>query len=109
MKIVYSPQRNDDIIEYDIQGEVIIATLKKGHEEMAEEGEVTFIVTEEHTDTFDFMDMPDGKLEESTSTLPVNPLLSAERIDGVLHVTLLKYHGANATQEELFPEEIEVV
>lgn len=109
MKIKYSPQRNDDLLEYEIKGEVITATLKLGHEEITEEGEVTFITDEEYTDTFDFTDMPDGKLEESTSTLPVDPLLSAERIDGVLHVTLLKYHGANATQEELFPEEIEVM
>lgn len=87
MKVLFSPQRSDESIEYRFEGEKIKATI----------GNIT--------DIFDFTSFPDGmaKVEEIETTLPINPIISAERIDGELRVVLLYYHGANATQEELFP------
>lgn len=87
MQILYSPQRSDGSIEYQFQSERITVTI----------GNIT--------DTFDFSSFPNGKaeVEEIETTLPVNPIISAERVDGELRVVLRYYHGANATQEELFP------
>ena len=92
MKMKYSPQRSDTVILYSFEGEKITATIG--------------IVT----DTFDFSNFPNGKaiVDEIETTLPVNPIISAERVDGELRVVLLYYHGANATQEERFPDWQEV-
>ena len=86
MKILYSPQRSDDKIEYQFNGEIIIAVIN---------GE---------SDAFDFSNLPNGKLENVETNLPVNPIVKAERKDGELFVELVYYHGKNATQEELFPK-----
>lgn len=85
MQIKYSPQRSDDVLDYGFNGERITVTLNG------------------QTDTFDFTGLPDGKLESIETTLLLNPIISAERINGELFVELLYFHGANATQEELFP------
>lgn len=92
MQILYSPQRSDDTIEYQFQGEKITVTIG------------------DTTDTFDFSSFPDGiaEIEEIETILPINPIISAERVDGELRVVLLYYHGADATQDELFPEWQEV-
>lgn len=85
MKIKYSPQRSEERIEYIFEGERIIATFNGD------------------SDTFDFSDFPDGYAENIETTLPVNPIVSAERIDGELHVELLNFIGEDATEEERFP------
>lgn len=47
----------------------------------------------ETSDTFDFTGTPDGRLDVDTieTTLPVQPILAAERVDGVLTVTVLDW------------------
>lgn len=61
-------------------------------------------------DTFDFTGMPDGQLDLSTleTTLEVNPILSAERVDGVLYVELLNRIDEEDSEFHKFPEWIEV-
>ena len=81
MIIKMSPQvRDDNRIWYEIEDEVITATIN------------------DISDTFDFTDMPDGKLQMFdeneeidlvTSTLDEVPILGAERKDGVLTVEIL--------------------
>ena len=90
MRVKFSPQRCDLELTYKFNNEVITATL---------DGE---------TDTFDFSTLPDGVAEEVESTLPINPVVSAKRENGVLEVTLLKFHGPDATEAERFPEPLEV-
>lgn len=63
---------------------------------------------EEGRDTFDFSTMPDGVAQEFTTILPFNPILRAERKDGILSVELIKYVGPDATEQERFPEWMEV-
>lgn len=63
--------------KYVIDGEKITATLKN------DEGE--------ETDVFDFTGMPDGVLSNVETSLTVNPILKAEKIDGVLYVTLINF------------------
>ena len=99
MWILYSPQRSDEVISYQFQGEKITATI----------GDVT--------DTFDFSSLNEGdevarneetgELEIETC-LPILPILDARRENGQIIVTVLKYHGKDAPKEERFPAPLEV-
>ena len=78
MQIRYIPQRNDNTLEYQFDGEVITVTYN---------GE---------TDTFDFSILEEGDKADAQNietTLPVNPIISARRENGEVKVELLKYHG----------------
>ena len=91
IKVYFSPQRADNQIEYSFCGEVAIARI----------GEVE--------NTFDFTDLPDGELnkeddESIETTLPVCPVISAKRVDGILHLELLNWIGKDAPYESRFPE-----
>lgn len=90
MRVFLSPQVSDMKIEYTFENEVITANYN---------GEV---------DEFDFSGMPDGEMGEIETTLPVNPILSASKINGILSVELLNYIGEDATYEDRFPQWIEV-
>lgn len=99
MKIFLSPQVNDnERILYSFKGDEVIVTI----------GGIT--------DTFDFTGVPDGVLTlndlntgESIikTSLVANPILSAEKKDGILYLELLNWIGADASQEEEFPEWID--
>lgn len=90
MKIFLSPQVSDRKINYQFEGENIIATI------------------DNITDTFDFSTMPDGIMDEVETALDVNPIVSAKRVEGELYVELLNFIDDNATEEEKFPEWQEV-
>src|SRR5690606_40313482 len=90
MRVLFSPQRSDDQIEYSFSGETITATI------------------DEQSDTFDFSQMPDGEMVEVETTLPVNPIISARRTNGVLEVVLLNFIGPDATENEKYPDWVEV-
>jgi hypothetical protein len=90
MKIFLSPQRSDRKIEYKFEKEKITVT------------------TDDMSDTFDFSSMPDGIMYEVETTLDINPIISAKRLEGVLYVELLNFIDENATEEEKFPEWQEV-
>ena len=64
---------------YEVEGDVLTVTHKAGE-----------VVT---VDVFDFTGTPDGKLDVDTieTTLPVQPILAAERVDGLLTVTVLDW------------------
>ena len=89
IKIYFSPQRSDRQIEYCFNGETI--TVKIDNAE----------------DVFDFSALPDGELntqEQIETVLPVNPIISAKRIDSILHLKLLNWLGPDAPYESRFPE-----
>lgn len=93
MRVYFSPIVGlADQIHYTFDNDKITATYK------------------ETTDTFDFTGMPDGQLDLSTleTTLEVSPIISAERVDGVLYVELLNPIPHEATEFQRFPEWIEV-
>src|SRR5690606_18844279 len=85
MRIIYAPQRADHAISYTFDGERITATV------------------DGVTDVFDFANLPDGEAGEITSTLNPCPVLAARRVDGELHVTLLRAIPARPS----VPEELE--
>ena len=90
MRVKFSPQRSDRRINYTFDDDTITAEL------------------DGQTDTFDFSQMPDGEATSIETTLPVNPILSARRVDGVLEVVLLNWIGPDASEEERFPQWQEV-
>jgi hypothetical protein len=108
MKVLYSPQRNDkerlvysfgvDIIEatYNVV-EWVTVTDAEGNQTQEPQ------VIETQTDTFDFSAMPDGEAGETVTTLPVNPIASARKINGELEAELRNFIGPDATEEERFP------
>lgn len=80
MRIKYSPQRIDGQLVYQFAADTITATYTaEGQEPVA--------------DTFDFSTLPDGEaqVELIETVLPENPIRSAKRVDGELHVELLRY------------------
>jgi hypothetical protein len=90
-KVLFSPQVNQgNKIGYSFQGDVLTITL------------------EGITDIFDFTDMPIGIMDSVETDLPMNPILRAERKADGLYLTLLNYINEDATQEECFPDWIEV-
>ncbi|TCO78007.1 hypothetical protein [Marinisporobacter balticus] len=98
MRILYSPQRNEEILEYSFKGENVTVVHKIPIKEV--EGEMTY---KEQSDTFNFINVGDGILQDIETILPINPILSAERKNGVLNVILLNYIGEDAIYEERFP------
>ena len=95
VKVFFSPQRADRQIEYSLNGEAV--TAKIGDAE----------------DTFDFSALPDGELnkeddESIETTLPVCPIISAKRVDGILHLELLNWLGPDAPYESRFPDWVEL-
>ena len=90
MRVLLSPQRADRKINYTFGQDIITAEL------------------DGKTDTFDFSQMPDGEMVEVETTLPINPIISARRVDGVLEVILLNFIGPDATENEKYPDWVEV-
>lgn len=90
MKVLYSPVRSDKFIDYTFDNETITVDMEEGR------------------DTFDFSSMPDGLAEEINTILPFCPIIRAEKVDGVLSVELIKYVGPDASEQERFPEWMEV-
>lgn len=98
MKVLFSPQvRENEKIIYEFTDTTVKATHKG------------------ITDIFDFTDLPDGELqiyddetgEELIETELENPIRSARKENGVLHVKLMNYIGTDASYEECFPEWID--
>lgn len=87
MKVLFSPQYNPiEKIKYEFEDEIIKVTYNG------------------ITDIFDFSAMPDGEVTNIDTILPVNPIISAKRENGVLWIELLNFIGKNATEEEMFPQ-----
>jgi len=100
IKVKYSPQVSSNKIHYTFVGEKIIAKI------------------DSVVDTFDFSEFPDGELmivdnetgeDLIVTSLPINPIVSAKRVQGVLHVKLLNWVNADENDDTtLFPDWIEV-
>ena len=94
MRIYKSPQIRADEkrFEFEFSGEMIVATF------------------DGVSDTFDFTGLPDGEVNYSMieTILAYSPIVSAKKVDGILSVVLFIFISEDATEEEKFPEWIEV-
>lgn len=88
MRVLFSPQVPA------VEGQQIRYTF---------DNDVIVVEIDGQTDVFDFSEMPDGMATGIETTLPVNPILSARRTNGVLEVVLLSWVGPDASEEEKFP------
>ena len=84
MKITLSPQRRDDTLTVIKQGDTLTI----------------------NGTAYDFSVIPDGATLPQDATDCEWLASDVERIDGVLHLTLLLPHGANAPEETRFPQPI---
>jgi hypothetical protein len=84
MKINLSPQRRDDTLTVTKQGDTLTI----------------------NGTAYDFSVIPDGATLPKDATDCKWLASDVERIDGVLHLTLLLPHGANASQAARFPQPI---
>lgn len=97
MRILFRPQRSAEQITYTFRGESVTALI--GDAEDAIE------------DTFDFTGLPDGEIDteqEIETTLPACPIISARRVDGILHLEMLNWIGSDAPRESRFPEWVDL-
>lgn len=92
MRVLLLPQVNDMTIDYVFDGEIIRATI----------GDIT--------DTFDFSAFPNGELDIETiiTILPLVPIGSAKRENGILSVQVINFISENATENDKFPSWMEV-
>lgn len=90
MRILKSPQiRFDDKrFIFEFNGESITITL----------GGIS--------DEFDFSAFPDGVMDSSMveTILEYNPIISAERIDGLLSVKIMNFISEDSIESERFPD-----
>jgi hypothetical protein len=87
MKRKYSPQRSDNEISYQFDGEKIIVNLNG------------------QTDAIDLTGVDEYPLFEDgnkLTTLPIDPIISVRTVDGKKQVELLKFHKVNAPESERF-------
>ena len=75
--LYYTPQQNSFIrAEYIVDDDVL--TVKIGDVE----------------EIFDFTELPEGRAEEIIAEhLPVNPVLSAEKVGDTINVTAIRFYG----------------
>lgn len=67
-------------------------------------GEDSFVVSLNGvSDSFDFSKVAVITPRQIKTTLPVNPVMNIERVDGELYLTLLHYIGEEASDVERFP------
>lgn len=86
MKITFTPMRRDDALVLAASGDVLTI----------------------NGEAFDFGDIPDGATLAQEDVASDWLASDVARIDGVLHLTLILPHGANAPPGTLFPKPVTV-
>lgn len=87
INLIYTPQRADIKAEYIVNGDVLTVKIGKVSE------------------VFDFTGLPEGRAEEIVAEhLPVNPVISAEKIEDVVNVIVIRFYGAD--EKHLFEKHL---
>jgi len=83
INLIETPQRADIKAEYLINNDILTVKIN------------------DITETFDFTGLAEGKAEEIiVELLPINPIISAEKIGNIINITVIKFYGQN--EKELF-------
>lgn len=90
MKVLFSPQRSNQKIQYKFENDKVIATINNV------------------TDVFDFTNLKDEMVRNLDTKLSFSPVISAIRKNDDIHVELINFIGENAIEEEKFPKWVEV-
>lgn len=89
MYVYFSPQLNDiNKVKYSFEGENIVVEM------------------DDVVDEFDFTGFGDGNLDVQSiqTTLPMNPIISCKRENGILKVKLLNFITEDSPESDMFPE-----
>ena len=85
INLICSPQRSDLKSEYMIKNDVLTVAIG------------------ETTESFDFTGLAEGIAEEIiTETLPINPIVSAEKIGDTINITVIRFYGVD--EKEVFED-----
>lgn len=83
IKINETSQRAEYRISYVIKGDILTVTI------------------DDISEAFDFTDMADGIAEEIlVETLPINPIVSVSKINGVVEIVLIRFYSF--AEKEMF-------
>jgi len=76
INLIETPQRADITAVYEVNEDMLTITIG------------------DDVEIFDFTGLPDGKAEEIVvETLPVNPIVSASKTDGVLDIVAIRFYN----------------
>jgi hypothetical protein len=103
MQIYLSPIRADQKLTYQFSGETITATYNN----QTETYDLSFIEEGQKIRPVEY-DESGNETIHIPSILPIHPIISAKRENGVLYVELVNFIGRNASHAERFPEWKEV-
>lgn len=83
INLLYSSQRADFKAEYIVNDDVLTVTI------------------DDKTETFDFTGFEEGIAEEIIAdVLPVNPIISAEKIGDTINISVIRFYGED--EKEVF-------
>lgn len=96
MWVYFSPQRSNNKLDYNFDGNQV---------------EVTY--NDDLRETFDLMDIHEYNDEgerviKSPRVIPVESILSVEKENETLRVTVLNFHGPNPPREVAFPDWVQI-
>lgn len=88
INLIYSPQRADVKAEYIVNNDILIVKI----------GDIE--------EMFDFTGLEEGKAEEIIAEiLPINPIISAEKIGDAINITMIRFYGED--EKHLFEGDID--
>ena len=91
MKVKLTPQYNpNQVIKYTFGADSFVAEM------------------DGISDTFNFIGVSELSPRQIKTTLPINPVVQIDRVNGELQLTLINYINDEATETERFPEYMEV-
>lgn len=84
INLIKTPQRADVKVKYEVNGDIL-----------------KVIYNNTFAEIFDFTGLEEGIAEEIIAeTLPINPIISAEKIGDTINVKVIRFYGAD--EKELF-------
>ena len=91
MKVKLTPQYNpNQVIKYTFGADSFVAEM------------------DGISDTLNFIGVSELSPRQIKTTLPINPVVQIDRVNGELQLTLINYINDEATETERFPEYMEV-
>jgi len=82
INLIETPQRSDIKANYIIENDILTVIVDDG--------------TAKATEVFDFTGLEEGIAEEIIAeALPVNPIISVEKIGDIVNITVIRFYGKN--------------
>lgn len=83
INLIYTPQRADVKAEYIINNDILTVKMN------------------DKIEIFDFTGLEEGIAEEIiTDTLPINPIVSVEKVGNIFNITVIRFYGED--EKEVF-------